>query len=542
MKNGEKYNNSRRSFFKIIAASLLLVPFLDACKEKVITLLIRLSGTNHILGHQLRVQNFPKPTKEITIPYLIVGGGISGLSAARQLTKKGITNFLMVELEDHLGGNASNGQNQYSKYPLGAHYLPLPNMDDKVLLQFLEEEKIILDYDANGFPNFDETQLAFAPEERLFYKNSWQEGLVPKTGNSTQEDQEFIRFFKLMDDFRTKKDASEKFWFTIPLSESSDDYDVKALDQLTMKEWVAKNDLSTPAFLDYLDYCCRDDYGLGVDYVSAYAGIHYFAGRKQDATKDKKDTVLTWPEGNARLAHHLQKYTKNKSLKNHLVYELEIKNHKVHCKTYDALSKTSITITANQVLMATPQFVNQYLLKGRKEMAANFHYTPWLLATLIVSDLDDNSSFPLSWDNVIHGSKGLGYVYDQQQDLQQIYTKKVITYYYSFSSGDLKKMRREMYKKPKEYWTNMVFDDLKIAHPTIELVTESIAIHLLGHAMISPVPGFIFGKSKKEAATPIENKIYFAHSDLSGISIFEEAFHQGINAVNQMINETDLDT
>jgi hypothetical protein len=199
MKNGEKYNNSRRSFFKIIAASLLVVPFLDACKEKVITLLIRLSGTNHILGHRLRVQNFPKPTKEITIPYLIVGGGISGLSAARQLTKKGITNFLMVELEDHLGGNASNGQNQYSKYPLGAHYLPLPNLADKTLMQFLEEEKIILDYDANGFPKFDETQLAFAPEERLFYKNSWQEGLVPKTGNSTQEDQEFIRFFKLMD-------------------------------------------------------------------------------------------------------------------------------------------------------------------------------------------------------------------------------------------------------------------------------------------------------------------------------------------------------
>lgn len=47
----------------------------------------------------------------------------------------------MVELENHLGGNSSNGENKYSKYPLGAHYLPLPNFQDKELLRFLEEEK-----------------------------------------------------------------------------------------------------------------------------------------------------------------------------------------------------------------------------------------------------------------------------------------------------------------------------------------------------------------------------------------------------------------
>jgi len=154
MKNGENYSSSRRNFFKCIGATLLIVPLLNACKEKVITLLIRLSGTNHILGHKLRIKNFPKPSKQIHIPYLIVGGGITGLSAARQLSKKGISEFLLVELEGHLGGNSSNGENQYSKFPLGAHYLPLPNIEDKTLLEFLEEEKIILGYDEKGFPKF----------------------------------------------------------------------------------------------------------------------------------------------------------------------------------------------------------------------------------------------------------------------------------------------------------------------------------------------------------------------------------------------------
>jgi hypothetical protein len=59
--------------------------------------------------------------------------------------------------------------------------------------------------------------------------------------------------------------------------------------------------------------------------------------------------------------------------------------------------------------------------------------------------------------------------------------------------------------------------------------------------MISPVPGFIFGTAKKEASQNIDNKIFFAHSDLSGISIFEEAFHQGINIVNQIIDGSTLD-
>jgi hypothetical protein len=51
--------------------------------------------------------------------------------------------------------------------------------------------------------------------------------------------------------------------------------------------------------LNYIDYCCRDDFGLGIKEVSAWAGIHYFAARKQDTAPDGNDTVLTWPEGNA---------------------------------------------------------------------------------------------------------------------------------------------------------------------------------------------------------------------------------------------------
>ena len=542
MKNGENYSKSRRNFVKGIAASLLLVPFLQFCSDKIMHLLIRLSGTNHLLGHRLWIKDFPKPTSQIHIPYLIIGGGISGLSAARQFYKKGISDFLVIELEGHLGGNSSNGENKYSKFPLGAHYLPLPNFHDKELLQFLEEEKIIVGYDQKDLPVFDELQLSFAPEERLFYKNNWQDGIVPKEGNSKEEDLEFQRFFKLMDGFRNGKGGDEKYLFDIPLYLSSTDTANISLDKITMKEWFETNNFKTKPLFDYIDYCCKDDFGLGIHYVSAWAGIHYFAGRKQDVTSDKKETVLTWPEGNARLASHLKKYANKKTLKNHLVYEVKTEANKVIATAFDDVKKVSVEIIADKVIMATPQFVNQYLIKDRKEFTKEFHYTPWLLATLTVTNLSDNFSFPLSWDNVIYGAKGLGYVYDQHQSLQQIQVKKVITYYYSFSSSDLKKSRKELYKKDKEYWKQFVFDDLRIAHPDIEDCTEQIEVFLLGHGMISPTPGFIFGEAKREASKSINNAIYFAHTDLSGISIFEEGFHQGINVVNQILDETALDS
>ena len=69
---------------------------------------------------------------------------------------------------------------------------------------------------------------------------------------------------------------------------------------------------------------------------------------------------------------------------------------------------------------------------------------------------------------------------------------------------------------------------------SIEDFIIDIRFHKLGHGMISPVTDFIFGKEKELAQQNIDGKIFFAHTDLSGISIFEEAFHQGINAAKQM--------
>lgn len=88
----------------------------------------------------------------------------------------------------------------------------------------------------------------------------------------------------------------------------------------------------------------------------------------------------------------------------------------------------------------------------------------------------------------------------------------------------------------------IILEDLKIAHPYIEENILDIQVYRLGHGMVSPKPNFMFHPMKEKASNTINNKIYFAHSDLSGISIFEEAFHRGIDIANEITNEEILDT
>ena len=508
-----------------------MIPFLQYCSKKGKSLLLKITGTNHILGHKLWAKDFPKPTEAIHTKYLIVGGGISGLSACRFFSENNEQDYLLLEMENHLGGNSSNGQNQFSKFPLGAHYLPLPNKENTEIIEFLKETGIYQGDDETGDPILDEYQMTFPQQERLFFKNSWQNDIVPQNGISTKVKTEFDRFFKRMDDFRNKKDESGNYWFAIPVYDSSREDEVLQLEKIIFKDWLKKENFMSEELLWMLDYSCRDDYGLGIDYVSAWAGIHYFAGRKNNWSKKYKDQVFTWPEGNARLAKHFSKYIKDKALSNHLVFDVKINDNDVEVLSFDNIQNKTKKIIAEKVLFATPQFVNERILNHKK--AGNFNYVPWLLTTIILRN-DFGGDEELAWDNVIYGSDGLGYIYDQHQNVEQIMGEKVITYYRSFSTDNCKKARKRLYALKENQLKNLVLEDLKKAHPLIEDFIIEMQFHKIGHAMIAPVPGQIFENSEN-AKQPIDGKVFFAHSDLSGISIFEEAFYQGWRTAKNML-------
>src|SRR6195952_898957 len=166
----------------------------------------KLSGPNSKAGHMLR-DKLPMPvlSGETRVKTLIIGSGISGLSAGRWLNKQGETDFKILELEDHTGGNASFGQNEVSAYPLGAHYIPIVNNEDALLVDFLKEHDVITGFNEHSLPVYNEYYLCFDPEERLLINGHWQEGLVPDFGVPAEERRQIVKFFALAEQLKKAK-------------------------------------------------------------------------------------------------------------------------------------------------------------------------------------------------------------------------------------------------------------------------------------------------------------------------------------------------
>jgi hypothetical protein len=52
--------------------------------------------------------------------------------------------------------------------------------------------------------------------------------------------------------------------------------------------------------------------------------------------------------------------------------------------------------------------------------------------------------------------------------------------------------------------------------------------------MVRPGPGFIWSAARKRAAEPL-GRVHFAHSDLSGVGLFEEAQDHGVRAAEEVL-------
>jgi len=538
--SGPDTNNdlSRKEFLKQLAGLCFVASMAQSCSFDSKTISGKIMGANSARGHRLREGKFPEPTVTKEAGVLIVGGGIAGLSAARYLKENGIKDFLLLELEDEVGGNAASGENEVSCYPWGAHYIPVPDERDKELQQFLQQTGVITHYNEAGLPFYNEEYICFDPEERLYINGYWQEDLVPAFGVPADEKQQIQQFLNEIAFFRKAKGEDGKDAFCIPLYRSSIDEAYMQLDRVTFETWLKSKGYNSRYLLWYLDYCCRDDYGSGISQVSAWAGIHYFAARKGNAANTHFDTVLTWPEGNGWLVKQLRQQVKDEIETNALVYRVEERKDGTIAVCY-LQNEQSVEIIADRVIMATPQFINKRIVAGH-DSAMNttlFSYAPWMVANITIDTFYENiKGTPMSWDNVIYGSKSLGYVDATHQHVVQHSPEKVLTYYLPLCEQEPAVERKLAYERSHQEWAKMIVDELSRVHPGIKAHIKNIDIWLWGHGMIRPVPGIqTLRLLARELVPTISHKIYFAHSDLSGISIFEEAFHQGINAAKRLL-------
>jgi hypothetical protein len=79
-------------------------------------------------------------------------------------------------------------------------------------------------------------------------------------------------------------------------------------------------------------------------------------------------------------------------------------------------------------------------------------------------------------------------------------------------------------------WARRVVDELLPMHPDLPAKLRQVALMRYGHAMSVPVPGLRASAALAALARPGAGRVQFAHADLAGYSVFEEAFTAGDEA------------
>ena len=522
------------------AAALSLIPGSQRKGKKNLPFSGAVVGPSYELGHRLLKGGFPRPTREGKAAVVIVGGGISGLSAGWKLNRAGFQDFKILELESEVGGVSRSGANSISPYPWGAHYIPLPTEESRAVRQLFEDLGVIEGHTADGRPVYREKFLCFSPQERLYIHGKWQEGFLPALGATRKDLDQFQEFKEIVSRYRGRRGKDGKKAFAIPMEFSSQDAEFLALDRISMGDFLEQRGLDSLPLRWYVNYACRDDYGTHYEKVSAWAGLHYFCSRDGGGDADES-TVLTWPEGNGWIVKQLRNRLQAHIQPLSLVHRLKDAGKEVWVDVYHPEDDSSTRIRARQVIYSCPQIFARYMIEGGRPSdpghIKEFHYSPWLVANLSLSAFPaTKSGADLAWDNVIYDSPSLGYVVATHQSLATRIRETVLTYYHAMVWGPSVQERTRLRQTSWAEWADFILRDLSKPHPEIRELITHLDIFRWGHAMVQPRVGFIWGEARKQAAEP-QGNIYFAHSDLSGFSIFEEAQYRGVLAAERVLKK-----
>ncbi|HCB74576.1 MAG TPA: twin-arginine translocation pathway signal protein, partial [Sphingomonas bacterium] len=241
------------------------------------------------------------------------------------------------------------------------------------------------------------------------------------------------------------------------------------------------------------------------------------------AAPDVADNVLTWPGGNGHLAGLMAKRLGDRIRPGRIVHAVTRTDDGVAINSFDVARGETVRTQARAAILAMPLFVTARLVPEINVKPCT--YAPWIVANVTVAQPPRGTGVPLAWDNVSTTSESLGYVVATHQDASAPAGATVLTWYLPLSTMAPASARRLMLERPADEWKRIVRDDLLAMHPDLDI--GEIALWRWGHAMIRPTPGYVWGAAPRHRVEP---PLFLGHSDLSGLSLFEEAHFHGTQA------------
>ncbi|AXK40448.1 NAD(P)/FAD-dependent oxidoreductase [Crenobacter cavernae] len=525
----------RRRFLTLTAATAAL----SGCgRWRGIALPIRVDRPGMVEGHLLRdAAALPAPSANVTTGTVILGGGVAGLGCAYKLAREGDGDFLVVTGPEPMG-NAACGRFGEWRYPKGAHYLPLPSRESTHVRELLYDLGVIESGPFSEKPHFDEAALVHSPDERLFADGVWHDSLMPEP-----LDADTRRFFGLAEKLKRRIGADGKKLFAIPVSLSSADAEWRRLDAQTFASWLAEHGYRSAKLLWYLDYACRDDYGAGIDVVSAWAGLHYFASRAGEAANAGAGAVLTWSAGLGEITGRMQDRVAAQRRDGFAVSLKETAaGVEALCAARTAGGWKTYTVHARRAVVAMPLHVARRVVKftdyGVDISIPLPPQASWLVGNLHMEGFPAEArGAPLAWDNVVHRGRTLGYVDASHQAVRAARpATTVFTSYQALSGQTPADLRRFLATAGADALAELLLADLETVYGwRLYRHAKALDVTVRGHAMSTPVPGYLDHPTLL-ALRGLDQKVLFAHGDLSGYSVFEEALWWGYRAAARILD------
>lgn len=457
------------------------------------------------VGHILREsQHYPQGTKQTT-DYLIVGGGIAGLSAAYQLRD---CDFRLCELSERLGGSSSANTHRDQYFAQGAHYdLAYPAYYGQELLQTLFDLDII-DFDTiTQSWQFVDHHLTIPPEQEsiTFNEGTFRSDVLPEGTLKAQFEQLLRPFVGHM---------------PMPTTQIASTY--HHLNTLTFHDYLQQHLTLDQAFLNAIDYAMIDDWGAPSTVVSALAGVHYYTCRPYF---DRDPSLLSPPQGNAYFAQRfISRLPQERLHTQQLIRSIQPNAAGFEVTVVDVKQNSQYQLQTRNIVYAAHKHGLKYIYPAGYARFRETAYSPWLVLNLVLNQTTNQKTH---WQNeYLSGERSfLGFV-DSAAQFQPRTTRRTLTAYYCFEPQQRQELLDIDQTAPALVERTIQYIEQVLKQP-IRPNIEKAYIKVMGHAMPIPKPGFLLTNPNVDA---LQTGIAYAGVDTGRLPLFFEAADSGLQA------------
>jgi len=469
--------SDRRSFIKYvvtgsIAAGCPVDLALHAAPAKAVA---AVDGEHNEICHQVRDGHlFPSPQTFARHDVVIVGGGNSGLAAAWFLRDM---DFLLLEKEDHCGGNASLEDYKGQTYATGAAYETAASSASDLC----KELNIRL------LPISDPDGLIVNGE---FVPHAWRSGLdeVPYP-NKVRASLKKFKQDMLRVDLKTRAAELD----AVPLTSLLKGY--------------------APELKTWWDSYGPSNWGAVADETSAFTALDDFQDFANDENEDNR---VTLPGGLGSISKRLVEQLKT----THADRLIEEATTVAVEQTRDAATVTYVHhgevkgVRAKAVIMATPKYITRRLVAGLPDAQSaamgKMRYAPYAVVNIIFDQPVFNAGYD-TWcpGNTFSDVIVADWVIRNEQGYKQ--KNNILTFYTPLPQADRPKLLSE--NNCRTIASNVLRDWQKLL-PTSNAEPLEVHIYRRGHPMFMSTP-LTYTEIIPAARHP-QGRIFFANTDSAG--------------------------